>query len=203
MVMKVLKCILITLGLTFSFVANAKPEVDSLFRQANDPVAGNPKGKVTIVEFFDYNCSHCVSMAHTLDAIIKSNPNVRVVFKEYPIRGPMSEIAARAALAANKQGKYYQFSHALITSHYSINENNLTDIAKDAGINISEWKKDINSKTVKSQIYSNYKLARELEITGTPALFIGKTNTTKSSEMKFILGEVNQAELQDYINQFS
>jgi protein-disulfide isomerase len=85
-----------------------------LLYRAGDPIAGNPKGKVTLVEFFDYQCGHCIDMAPVIGEIIKANPNVRVIFKEFPIRGPVSDYAARAALAANKQGKYYQFSHANI-----------------------------------------------------------------------------------------
>lgn len=203
MLMKSIKFILVAFALTLSLAVNAASSVDSLFRQANDPVAGNPKGKVTVVEFFDYNCSHCVNMAYTIEAIIKKNPNVRVVFKEYPIRGPMSEVAARAALAANKQGKYFEFSHALLTSNLALNENNMTDIAKSIGLNVNQWKKDINSKSVKNQVLSNYALARELNITGTPAFFIGKTDVKNNQDVKFELGEMSQSELQDRINQFS
>lgn len=200
MLMKSLKFILAAFGIIFSLTANAGSTVDSLFHQANDPVAGNPAGKITVVEFFDYQCSHCVNMASTMQAIIKKNPNVRVVYKEFPIRGPMSEVAARAALAANKQGKYYPFSHALLTSNLVLNENNMTDIAKSIGLDVSKWKKDINSKSVKSQIQATYDLARELNITGTPAFFIGKTDEKKSSNLNFVLGEMSQSELQDAIS---
>jgi len=201
MLMKSIKFIfVITFGLIFSIASYAGTSVDSLFRHANDPIAGNKKGDVTVVEFFDYNCSHCVNMGSTIDAIIKKNPNVRIVFKEYPIRGPMSEVAARAALAANKQGKYYQFSHALLTSNLALNENNMTDIAKSVGLDIKKWKKDINSKSVKDQILANYALARELDITGTPAFFIGKTSEKNSSNMEFVLGEMSESELQKAIN---
>ena len=65
----------------------------ALFKQDNDPTAGNPKGIVTIVEFFDYQCPHCVDMAPVTEAIIKANSNVRYVFKEFPIRGPVSDFA--------------------------------------------------------------------------------------------------------------
>src|SRR5689334_12549783 len=98
------KLLSVSLGLLclFSFAVKAE-SVNALFHQNSDPVAGNPKGKVTVVEFFDYQCSHCMTMAPVIEAIIKNNPNVRVVFKDFPIRGPVSEFAAKAALAANKQ----------------------------------------------------------------------------------------------------
>jgi protein-disulfide isomerase len=203
MFMKSIKFILFAFGLFVSLAANAEPEVNALFHQANDPIAGNPKGKITVVEFFDYQCSHCVSMAGVMASIMKDNPNVRIVFKEYPIRGPMSEFASRAALAANKQGKYYELSHALLTTNLALNENNIFDIAKSLGLNVSKMKTDMNSKSVKGQIYSNYNLARKLNINGTPAFFIGKTNTKDSKNLNFVLGEMSQTELQDAINKAS
>jgi protein-disulfide isomerase len=86
---------------------------DPLFHQENDPIGGNPNGKVTIVEFFDYQCPHCVDMAPIIDSIVKANPDVRVVYKEFPVRGPLSKLAASAALAANQQGKYTAFINIL------------------------------------------------------------------------------------------
>lgn len=199
MLMKSLKTAFVTIGLLISCHAYAD-STDSLLRQANDPVAGNPKGNVTVVEFFDYQCSHCVNMAPVMEAIIKANPNVRVVFKEYPIRGPQSNLASRAALAANKQSKYYTLNHALMTTNQALNENNILEIAKEAGLNTAKLKKDMNSDAVKKQIEANYALASELNITGTPAFFIGKTSAKKTYDVNFVLGEMSQTELQDAIN---
>ena len=95
---------------------NSPQFVDALFHQANDAMAGNPQGKITVVEFFDYQCPHCVDMTPVIDSLIKSNPQVKVVFKEFPIRGPISEFASRAALAAKEQGKYFQFHVGLMNS---------------------------------------------------------------------------------------
>ena len=104
-----------------SFAVKAQ-SANELLHQSHDPIAGNPKGNVTVVEFFDYQCSHCMSMAPVIAAIIQANPNVRVVFKDLPIRGAMSEFAARAALAANKQGKYYSLNHALLSANQPLTE---------------------------------------------------------------------------------
>jgi protein-disulfide isomerase len=194
------KIMLLTFGLLFSLSVHAEPSVNSILRQANDPVAGNPQGKITVVEFFDYQCSHCSNMAPVIADIIKTNPNVRVVFKEYPIRGEMSEFASRAALAANKQNKYYPLNHALLTTNLAMNENNIYDIAKANGLNVAKLKADMNSQSVKSQIKANYNLARELNLNGTPAFFIGKTNEKNSNKLDFVLGEMSQSELQDAIN---
>lgn len=176
---------------------------NALFHQNNDPVAGNPNGKVTVVEFFDYQCPHCVDMAPIMQSIIKANPDLRVVYKEFPIRGPMSELASRAALAANKQGKYYEFSHALLTSSSSISDSTINDIAKSVGLNMTTFKKDMNSKGIRTELQANYNLARDLGINGTPAFFVGKTDATSSSQLNFVLGEMSQYELQDAISKAS
>src|SRR6185295_1294162 len=94
------KLIIFSLFASFS-VACFADTATWLLNEKNDPVAGNKKGNITIVEFFDYQCSHCSNMTPVLQKIIKQNPNVRVVYKEYPIRGMISEYAARAALAAH------------------------------------------------------------------------------------------------------
>ena len=109
--------------------ANVSQFANALFKQNNDPGVGNPNGKVTVVEFFDYQCSHCIDMAPVIDSMIKSNPDVRLVLKEFPIRGPMSQFAARAALAANKQGKYYELHNALLTAQQPLTEASVFEIS--------------------------------------------------------------------------
>jgi protein-disulfide isomerase len=202
MLLKTIKFILFAFGLAFSLSANASV-LDSLFHKSNDPVAGNPKGNLTIVEFFDYQCSHCVNMASTIQSIIKQNPNVRIVFKEYPIRGPMSEVASRAALAANMQGKYYAFNHALLTTNMDLSEKNILGIAKANGLNVDKLKKDMNSKTVKDALQANFALAKELGIAGTPAFFIGKTDAKNTEEVNFVLGEMSQSDIQKALQKSS
>ncbi len=179
--------------------AYAEP-INLLFHNTNDPIAGNPKGKITVVEFFDYQCSHCINMAPVMSNIIKDNPNVRVVFKEFPIRGPVSEFASRAALAANKQGKYFTFSHALLTAPQPLTENAILEIAQQSGLNIEKLKKEMDNNQVQEQLKNNIKLAESLQLTGTPAFFIGKTQTKNSKNVTFVLGAMSQSELQDAIN---
>src|SRR5687767_7252591 len=88
--------------LTFSFILPAYAlNAYSLLHHREDPVIGNPHAAVTVMEFFDYQCSHCSNMVPVIAAIISTNKNVRVVFKELPIKGAASEFASRAALAAN------------------------------------------------------------------------------------------------------
>lgn len=139
-------------------------------------------------------------MAPVISDIIKANPDVRIVFKEFPIRGPMSEVAARAALAANKQGKYYEFSHALLSSKDQLSEDNIYQIAKANGLDVDKLKKDMNDPTVKDQLQSNIKLAQDLKLFGTPALFIGKTNATGNGDVNYYPGQANTSQLQDLID---
>src|SRR3990167_5638255 len=181
--------------------ANVSQFANALFKQTNDPVAGNPNGKITIVEFFDYQCSHCVDMAPVISAIIKANPDVRVVYKEFPIRGPLSQFAARAALAANKQGKYYELHHALITTKQPLTENGIYTLAKAQGLNVEQLKKDMNDQSINMQLKNNIKLAQDLKLFGTPAFFIGKSDATSSNTIHYTPGQMNQKQLQDLIDQ--
>lgn len=178
--------------------ADAPKYVAPLFHTASDPIAGNPNGKITVVEFFDYQCPHCIDMAGILDAIIKSNPEVRVVYKEWPIRGPMSEYASRAALAANKQGKYIQMHHAILGASQPLTQDSIMAIAKNLGLNVDQLQKDMNDKSIDDQLKANMKLAQDLKLFGTPAFFIGQTNT--KSTVTYIPGELTQAQLQDVID---
>lgn len=169
-----------------------------LFHQSNDPIAGNVNGKVTIVEFFDYQCPHCIDMAPVIAAIIKANPDVRVVFKEFPIRGPMSEFAARAALAANLQGKYMQFSHALLTANQPLTQELVYDIAQKQGLDVEKLKKDMTNKDIDNQLKETNKLAQNLKLFGTPAFFIGKTND--NVKIDYVPGQMDQKQLQNSID---
>lgn len=180
-------------------IAFANP-ANQLFREANSPSAGNPKGKITIAEFFDYQCSHCVSMAPVIANIIKSNKDVRIVFKDFPIRGEMSTAAAQAAIAAGMQGKYYELSHALLSLNQPLTNETIFKIAESVGVNVAKLKKDMESRTVKNQLAANDKLANELRLSGTPAFFIGKTDAEKMSDIHFALGEMTQSEMQSAID---
>ena len=188
------------LFITLSFTTQAQASIALLFHQLHDPVMGNPKGNVTVVEFFDYQCGHCIAMMPMIEAIIKANPNVRVIFKDFPIRGPASEFAARAALAANMQGKYYHFSHALLTTNEPLSDETILKIAKSVGLNVATLKENMHSPRVNQQLKNNYLLAEEFNVTGTPAFFIGATHAKNSHDLNFVLGEMSQSELQSAIN---
>ncbi len=169
-----------------------------LFHEAQDPAIGNPKGKVIVVEFFDYQCPHCTEMAPVVDAIVKANPDVRIVFKEFPIRGPASEVASKAALAANMQGKYFELHKALMDARRVLTENDILKIAEGVGLNINKLKADMKSDAVAKQLKANYKLAQGLQLIGTPAIFVAKSDVTSSSPVTavtFIPGQVDVEQL--------
>jgi len=163
--------------------AEAKAEIakrrDELLNDPTSPVGGNPKGDVTIVEFFDYRCPYCKQMEPGLEALIKEDPKLRVVYKEFPILGPDSLIASRVALAAARQGndKYLRFHAAMMNTKGQINEAVILKVAEDSGLDIAKIKADMKSPEIEALIKKNYELADSLDIKGTPALIIGDSMT--------------------------
>lgn len=173
--------------------------VDNLFHQNTDPVGGNLKGKITLVEFSDYQCSHCIETSAVVDAVIKKDPNVRVIAKEFPIRGPVSETAARAALAANKQGKYWEFRDILFKNGSSLSQDKIMELAKAIGLNIDQLKKDMDDATIRQIVKSNQQLAQNLKLVGTPAFFIAKSDIktdAPSTDINYIPGMLTEQQLQ-------
>lgn len=146
---------------------------DELYNDAAAPVAGNPKGDVTIVEFFDYNCPYCKAGAPILMKAAEADGKVRIVFKEFPILSPESELAARAALAANLQGKYLPFHEAVLAHKGKLDLPTLTTIAKATGVDVERMKADMNKDAIGDAIKKNKALARSLDVRGTPAYLIG------------------------------
>jgi len=149
---------------------------DEIFEDSSDPVLGNPKGDVTLVEFFDNECPFCKKLSPTLEQLIAKDSGVKLVLKEYPILGPGSETAARYALAAIRQGKYAEFHSALMadkTPEHHLAESRILDIAADAGLDVARLKQDAGGAEIIGRIENNRSLARKLTITGTPGLVIG------------------------------
>lgn len=181
---------------------------NELFRENNDPIVGNPNGIITITQFFDYQCPHCAHMVPVIDALIKANPNVRFVYKEFPIRGADSEKASRAALAAKMQGKYLAFHEALMNEHAKglLDEAVIFKVAQAAGLNVQQLKTDMNNALIEQQIKNNTKLGQSLQLIGTPAYFIAKTDISNNADAKaitFIPGQVDQDKLQVVIDKLS
>lgn len=146
---------------------------DDLYKDAATPVVGDAKADVTVVEFFDYNCGYCKKVTPTVVNVAEGNKNVRLLFKEYPILGPSSEMAAKWALAAQRQGKYFEFHKRLMTNAKPITETFLNDIAKDLGMDVVKAKSDAYGTEIMMEIERNRALAGRMGIRGTPAFVIG------------------------------
>ncbi len=152
--------------------AALKTHKDQLFYDKTSPVAGNPKGDITVVEFFDYNCGYCKRVTPTLKAVMEKDPNLRVVYKEFAILGPQSITAARAALAAQKQGKYKEFHEGLMMGQSD--ENSIAALTNLLGMDYSKLRKDMADPKIQQVLQKNYQLATTLGINGTPAFVIGE-----------------------------
>jgi protein-disulfide isomerase len=146
---------------------------EQLYRDPDAPVIGNPAGDVTVVEFFDYRCPYCKQVAPSLVQLIKEDGNVRLVLKEFPILGPDSLVAARAALAAHAQGKYAAMHAALLDHRGNFDEAVVTRIASKAGLDAARLKQDMARPEIAAMIDRNKELAHALSLTGTPAFIVG------------------------------
>lgn len=166
---------------------------DDLVAAPGDPVAGNPAGAVTVVEFFDYRCPYCKAVAKDMIATLQAEGDVRIVFKEFPILGPDSQMAAKAALAADKQGKYLAFHQALMDHKGVLDRDSLTDIAEEAGLDVELLQIDMESAEVETVIARNMALADTLDIGGTPAFIIGDTLVPGAIDMKTLKDLVAKA----------
>jgi protein-disulfide isomerase len=145
---------------------------DALERDPQTPVGGNREGDVTVVEFFDYRCPYCKRSAPQVAALVQTDGNVRLVYKEWPILGPESVFAARAALAAHRQGKYIEF-HDLVMGQQRFTEASVIAAAGTVGLDIEQLRVDMQAPGVGAYLDENMRLARSLGITGTPAFIIG------------------------------
>jgi protein-disulfide isomerase len=152
--------------------AIAKFEKD-IYESPADFVAGNPKGDVTVVEFLDYRCGYCKKARPEVVKLLEADKNVRVVIKEFPILGPDSDFASRAAIASKKQGKYWEF-HLALMAEPSLDEATVLDIAKSKGIDVARLRSDMDGKEVAAVISANHALAQKLGVDSTPTFIFGK-----------------------------
>lgn len=163
---------------------------------------GNPKGNVTLVEFFDYQCGHCKKMDPVVDALIKKQGHLKVVYKEFPIFGKSSETASKVALAASMQGKYLPMHQALMKEDKRLTDDIVMKLARSVGLNMDKLKQDMQSKVVNDALTANNDLAQKLRLMGTPAFIIAATpqgQFKQGSEPVFIPGAASEQALTDII----
>lgn len=147
----------------------------AVFEDPQSPVAGNPQGDVTLVEFFDYRCPYCKQVEPALEKLIGEDRKLRFVYKEFPVLGPISEVAAQAALAARQQGKYDAFHRAMMATAGHFDEAAIYKVASAVGLDVERLKQDMKSPEVESALRANFMLADALDISGTPAFIVGET----------------------------
>ncbi|MDQ1080157.1 protein-disulfide isomerase [Pseudoroseomonas cervicalis] len=147
----------------------------ALLRDAADPAKGNPRGELTIVEFFDPRCGYCKALHPTMAALLAADRNLRVVLKDLPILGPASVTASRALLAAQRQGKYAEYQDALMRLRGEPTEAALQAEAQKLGLDWARLRRDMEDPAITERLQRNLALARALSIEGTPALVIGDT----------------------------
>lgn len=146
---------------------------EKIFRSDLAYVAGNPDGDVTVVEFFDYNCGYCKRALPHILKLTEEDEDVRVVFKELPIFGEDSEAAARAALAAKEQGKYFEMHQRLFNDPGKANKEKALAIAEDLDLDIEQLEKDMQSDEVTAALDENLEIAQAIGLQGTPLYLIG------------------------------
>ena len=159
----------------------------ALTANAADPVAGNPAGDVTIVEFYDPRCPYCRRMVPAIESMLQKDHGIRLVYKDIPVLGPASVTESRAILAAQKQGAYLKMQSALMSTPADPTPAMLNDTAHTLGLDSKRLAADMNSAAVTGQIDQNLSLAHLLKVDGTPIFVVGT---------KMITGAVDQAELE-------
>jgi protein-disulfide isomerase len=158
--------------------AAVKDNAATIFNSPRQVTVGNPQGDVTFVEFFDYNCGYCKRAMDDMFAMMKSDPKLKVVLKEFPVLGPGSVEAARVAVAVRMQDKtggkkYIEFHQKLLGGRGQADKARALAVAKEVGMDMARLEKDMASDEVKATLEENLKIAEKLGLNGTPSYVIG------------------------------
>jgi protein-disulfide isomerase len=170
-------------------MAGLKPLI---FDSPRGVVVGNAKGDVTLVEFFDYNCGYCKRALADLEELIKSDPKLKVILKEFPVLGPGSVEAAQVAVAVRlvAPDKYYAFHDKLLGQRGQANKAKALEVAGDVGVDRAKLEKAIADPEVRATLEESFKIADALGINGTPSYIAGE---------EVIIGAVGHDKLRDTI----
>ena len=164
-----------------------------IYDSKNQTVVGNPKGSITLVEFFDYNCGYCRRALSDLNKLIKDFPDLKVVLKEFPVLGPNSLEAAQIASATRAQvtpEKYWDFHQKLFATRGQIGKAQALAAAREVGADVDRIEKDAKAPETTAAIHEVIGLADKLSLSGTPAWILGK---------EVIVGAVGYGELRGKI----
>jgi protein-disulfide isomerase len=150
------------------------PSEDDVFNDPGTPVLGNPSGDVSVVEYFDYHCPYCKVVAPDLMRLIEEDPGVRLVLKDYPILSEDSVAAAKAALAAAKQGRYREMHEALMAYNGSFTRSAIEEIATGVNVDPTRLFADMDSPEIQAQIQRHLDQGKGLGMRGTPGFIFGR-----------------------------
>lgn len=170
-----------------------KARADEVFRDPDSPVGGNANGDVTLVEFFDYNCPYCRRVGPIMLQAEAADAKLRIVYKEFPILGPNSVFAAKAALAAHRQGKYVAFHKALMAVEGVADKDKTMEVAAKIGLDLDRLKRDMDDPAIQKMIDRNLALAQALRINGTPSFVAGDQIVRGAVDLDALRGLVREA----------
>lgn len=164
-----------TLSSAQSARENAMPEDlrEALERDPSAPVLGNPDGNVTLTEFFDYNCPFCRKMVAPIHRVILEDPELRVVFREWPVFGADSEDATRASLASLRQGRYWQMHTAMFKIPGKATADTARRAAVEVGLDLPRLERDMLSPEIERHITMTFMLSDHMGLVGTPSFIAG------------------------------
>jgi len=177
--------------------AAVKDNAEEIFNSPRQVTVGNPQGDVTFVEFFDYNCGYCKRAMSDMFDLIKNDPKLKVVLKEFPVLGPGSVEAARVAVAVRMQDKtgkkYLDFHQKLLGGRGQADKARALAAAKDAGFDMAKLEKDMASDEVRVSLEESLKLAEKLGLNGTPSYVIGQNVVVGAVGLDALKEKINTA----------
>jgi protein-disulfide isomerase len=175
--------------------AAVSDNAELLFNSPHHVVVGNPQGDVTFVEFFDYNCGYCKRALEDMMALMKADPKLKVVLKEFPVLGPGSVEAARVSTAVRMQDKtgkkYLEFHQKLLAGRGQADKARAMAVAKEVGLDVARLERDMASEETRISLEESFRLAEKLGLNGTPSYVIGSD---------VVIGAVGLAALKEKVN---
>ncbi|MET4389710.1 protein-disulfide isomerase [Bradyrhizobium sp. F1.4.3] len=190
-------------GATFARAATDDDEVlteTRVLRDPDVPVAGNPDGNISIVEWSDYNCPYCRKLEPELRQVVQDDGKVRLVMKDWPILGPASVTAARIALAAKYQDKYHQAHDAMMGVSSRLTEPRINELLAAAGVDMNRLKGDLaaHGKDIDAILKRNNDQAEAFGFRGTPSFIVGKyrvPGVLSMAEFEQVIADARKAKM--------
>ena len=190
-------------GITLAHAATDDDQVlteAKVLRDPDVPVAGNPDGNISIIEWSDYNCPYCRKLEPELRQVIQDDGKVRLVLKDWPILGPVSVTAARIALAAKYQDKYHQAHDAMMGVSSRLTESRINELLASVGVDMDRLKGDLtaHAKDIDAILKRNNDQAEAFGFRGTPSFIVGKyrvPGVLSMAEFEQVIADARKAKM--------